>query len=237
VILALVKKEIRQNLFIAVPGMFVVFLAFCHVLTSGGLDSWVLPLRTHDPDPMPLLSSRELAVAAAYCLLGVVLGLVSPLFEAASEKNTWPLLLRLPISRGKILFGKALGGAASYLIAGVPPLVFAVIWVAIPGHYPGPFRIGMAAPAVVDLLLGLVGYSFALALGVRARKETAVGRAGAALGAAGWVFFVVAALPAVGAGMFVYLAVNSFLAAVLIEFAVMLIYYWAAYSFFARREF
>ncbi len=236
-ILALVKKEVRQNLVIIVPGACVVFLAFCHVLTSGGLENWILPLRTRDPDPLPLLSERELAVAAAYCLLGLVLGLFSTLVEAASEKNTWPLLLRLPMSRGKILFGKALGGAAAYLIAGVPPLVFAVIWAAIPGHYPGPFRIGMAAPAVVDLLRGLVLYSAGFLIGIRARKATKFGEAGVQITVSGVVFEAAALVSAGAVALLVCVLSTTFLTAVLMEVAMISLYYWAAYSLFARRDF
>lgn len=169
-LLALVKKEIRQNAVITVVAFFFSILVFENLLISGGGGNWLLSGRTIEPDPTPLLSNREVGVSVFYLLFGLLLGF-SGITEIGSDKSTWPLLLRLPVSRGTILLGKILGGTASYLLVGLPPLLIVVVWVAIPGHYPGPFRIGMAAPLLVDLVIGLMAFALTLGFGVNLKNK------------------------------------------------------------------
>ena len=221
-VLAIVKKEIRQWFAVILVGLCVVSLGYCHVLASHGLPNWIRGFSRYG-GAVPLLSDRQLVVTVLYGVLGFVLAFLPTSSESESGKQTWVLLLRLPMSRGRLLLGKALGGVAMYLIAAVPPLVLAVLWAAIPGHYPSPFRIGMAAPAVADLLTGLVVYFGVLVFGIRWKRG---------LGVSFGALLLIAGV-AVRATFFT----KSFLAVVLIDIGAMALLYWAAYVSFARRDF
>jgi ABC-type transport system involved in multi-copper enzyme maturation permease subunit len=220
---AILKKEIKENLPWAALGLLVVSLAFYAGLGEGGPGFLSLfgSGRGYYPSGLPLLSHSLLPyTTAVYAIFGAALGMLQTIPE--SVRGTYPFLVHRPVRRGRLLLGKALAGAAMYAVAGGVPLLLAVIWVAVPGHYAAPFRVAMAGPVFADFLCGLVFYLAGILTGVRRAKWYGTRLAG----------FGVALIV-----MFLAHSVSKFLAAVAVEIAGAAVLLWAAYAAFLRREF
>lgn len=208
----IIKKEVRENLPWALLGLAVLSLAYIGTLRSQdmGIGEYI-----------PLLRGSLLsATVAIYAIFGAALGLLQTVPEAM--RGTYAALVHLPISRGKILLGKALAGAGLYLAAGGIPLIAAVIWVAIPGHYAAPFVLEMAGAVTANLFCGLTFYCAGLLAGNHQGRWYAT--RGAGLVSALVVLFAIHAVP-------------LFWLAMVIIAAGTLVLYWAAYAQFNRRSF
>ena len=208
----IIKKEVRENLPWALLGLAVLSLAYIGTLRSQdmGIGEYI-----------PLLRGSLLsATVAIYAIFGAALGLLQTVPEAM--RGTYAALVHLPISRGKILLGKALAGAGLYLAAGGIPLIAAVIWVAIPGHYAAPFVLEMAGAITTNLFCGLAFYCAGLLAGNHQGRWYAT--RGAGLVSALVVLFAIHAVP-------------LFWLAMVIIAAGTLVLYWAAYAQFNRRSF
>ena len=208
----IIKKEVRENLPWALLGLAVLSLAYIGTLRSQdmGIGEYI-----------PLLRGSLLsATVAIYAIFGAALGLLQTVPEAM--RGTYAALVHLPLSRGKILLGKALAGAGLYLAAGGIPLIAAVIWVAIPGHYAAPFVLEMAGAVTANLFCGLTFYCAGLLAGNHQGRWYAT--RGAGLVSALVVLFAIHAVP-------------LFWLAMVIIAAGTLVLYWAAYAQFNRRSF
>lgn len=220
---AILKKEIEENLPWAALGLLVVSLAFYAGLADreAGFLSLFGFSRSYYPSELPLLSDSLLPyTTAVYAIFGAALGMLQTIPE--SIRGTYPFLVHRPVRRGRPLVGKALAGAAMYSVAGGVPLLAAVIWVAIPGHYAAPFRIAMAGAVFADFLCGLVFYLAGILTGVRRAKWY-----GTRLAGFGFALIV----------MFLAHGVLQFLAAVAVEIVGAAVLLWAACAAFLRREF
>ena len=208
----IIKKEVRENLPWASLGLAAVSLAYMGTIRN---------VRSPSTDDIPLLQDSLLSTTVTiYVLFGAALGLLQTVPEAM--RGTYAALVHLPISRGKILLGKALAGAGLYLAAGGIPLIAAVIWVAIPGHYASPFVLEMAGAVTANLFCGLTFYCAGLLAGNHQGRWYATRGAG-----------LVSALVVLGA----IHAVPLFWLAMVIIAAGTLVLYWAAYAQFNRRTF
>ena len=220
---SILKKEIEENLPWAALGLLVVSLAFYAWLAyrETGFLSLFGSSRSYYPSDLPLLSQSLLSyTTAVYAIFGAALGMLQTIPE--SIRGTYPFLVQRPVRRGRVLLGKVLAGAAMYSVAGGVPLLVAVIWVAIPGHYASPFRIAMAGAVFADFLCGLVFYMAGVLTGVRRARWY-----GTRLAGLGFALIV----------MFLAHGMSKFLAAVAIEIAGAAVLLWAAYAAFLRREF
>ncbi|MHC4505296.1 MAG: hypothetical protein ACYTFI_18490 [Planctomycetota bacterium] len=220
---AILKKEIKENLPWAILGLLVVSLAFYAGLARGGPGFLSLLgfSGSYYSSELPLLSGGLLPyTTAVYAIFGAALGMLQTVPE--SGRGTYPFLVHRPVRRGRMLLGKALAGGAMYAVAGGVPLLVAVIWVAIPGHYAAPFRIAMAGAVFADFLCGLVFYLAGILTGVRRARWY-----GTRLAGFGFALIV----------MFLAHGVPPFLAAVAVEIAGAAVLLWAAYAAFLRREF
>lgn len=223
--LAIIRKEVRENLAWGLLGLGIVSLALYSGLSGEGFPKLVGLIGTsgrygYDRSPLPLLSEALLTYTTVlYAILGGALGLLQTVPE--SRRGTWTTLFHLPVARGRLLLGKVAAGAAMYSVAGGVPLLVGVIWVAMPGHYAAPFRIAMAGAVFADFLCGLVFYLAGILTGVRRARWY-----GTRL--AGFVFALVIMVFVQGSG--------SFVVAVLSEIAGGLILLWACYAVLQRRD-
>lgn len=220
--LAILKKELRENLLWAALGLLGVSLALGSGLPgSRGTWSTFIGDTCYSGYELPLLADRLLSyTTAVYAIFGAALGLLHTVPE--SLRGTYPVLLHRPVRRGRLLLAKILGGATLYAVAGGVPLLVAVIWVATPGHYAAPFRIAMAGAVFADFLCGLVFYLAGILTGVWRARWYGTGLASLALA------LIV---------MFLAHTVSQFVAAIAIEIVGAAVLLWAAYGAFLRREF
>ena len=88
--------------------------------------------------------------------IGMGLGFLQFFFEARDDRRA--LVVHRPLSQSGIFLGKVISGVGLYLLAVGIPFAWTVIWIAIPGHLPSPFRWAMVLPWLANILSGLVFY-------------------------------------------------------------------------------
>lgn len=151
----MIWKELRENLKWAALGFLVLSLAEIFALVQGQQSSG-----SSETD-LTLCGSAFLMVSSLGCsAVGVALGALQILPEL--RRDRWAVLLHRPISRGRILLDKIVGGLLLYFLATAAPLLISIIYVALPGRFAAPFLPGMAWPAISDLFLGMSFYLGAL---------------------------------------------------------------------------
>jgi len=149
---ALIQKELRENLKLALPG----FLIFAVVLLRLFQNS----------ETQPLLSVAVLRPTEFFCFaIGVGLGW----FQIHNERHRdlWAFLVHRPLTRTQIFAAKVTAGFGLYAMAAGLPLFALVVASRRAGKFASPFEWEMALPVTADFLLGVVWYFAGLLTGLR----------------------------------------------------------------------
>ena len=168
---SLIKKEMREHLFVAAGGL-LASLALVAVFMRA--PEQLRPLQ-YIPYPLPVgLATNQFAGwhTALCCILGLVLGALMTWKESA--KKTWHFLIHRPVEKRRILQAKLLAGTLLYLSALAVPYAFLAVWSAVPGHFPAPFTIDYLFPGLESLVRGLGIFYAAFLCGVYEAKWTRV---------------------------------------------------------------
>jgi ABC-type transport system involved in multi-copper enzyme maturation permease subunit len=168
---ALLQKELRENLGLAVLGLAifsVLLLVSC--LTYSELMSEFVSGRSSGGGGfdrfLPLGSGLFLTETGFFCaLFGAVLGWVQVNNER--HPDLWAFLVHRPITRTGLFLGKALAGLSLYGLAAGVPLVCYIAWTWLPGHVAAPFDPAMLQPVIALFLNGVVGYFAGMLTGLR----------------------------------------------------------------------
>jgi hypothetical protein len=96
-------------------------------------------------------------------VVGLVIGLMQMLPEM--RRGRWQFVTHRPVSRAALLLGKILVGIALYFLAAGVPVAIIAVWVAIPGHVPGPFAWNMLDQPLQYLYGGFAWYAAGLLVG------------------------------------------------------------------------
>jgi hypothetical protein len=148
---ALIYKELRENLKLAVPVFLLLTVIGWFVAWDGGGN---------------LLGANTLGILSLICAgYGATLGWLQIHHE--KPRDLWAFLVHRPITRTEIFFAKIIVGLLLYFLAVTLPLLGYLIWISIPGHLGAPFEWGMALPAAGCVLLGLLWYFAAMLTSLR----------------------------------------------------------------------
>lgn len=170
-ILALVKKELRETRAFAAPAL-VLHLVYLVTLTAGNRGYLLASLLDHlpgasrTPAEVPFVTDGFEAVLTVICgALAIALGFRQSAWEPS--QGTAPYLLHLPLARRTIFLTKLTTGIGLLLACTLAPILAYATWAATPGTHPGPFEWSMTGPAFrLWLILPLV-YLGAFASGIR----------------------------------------------------------------------
>jgi len=184
--IALLWKELRENLKWAVLAMLALGVAEFAALLSGANDGG-----NYYQQGITLCRESFLIVTMfGSAAVGLLLGLVQILPEL--KRDRWAALLHRPVPRGRLFLGKAVAGVILYGVAAVLPFLACLWYTAAPGHFATPFVPGLALAGLADTCAGLVYYFAALLVALQ--RGGAIGlRALPLLAAAHLTFFVVGA--------------------------------------------
>jgi ABC-type transport system involved in multi-copper enzyme maturation permease subunit len=161
---ALIQKDLRENLKVALIGLLIFSL-----LLLAGYQSSIAALKNlisgvgyasgQNNALQPLLAVNLLVEMAFFCaLFGAALGWLQTRNEA--HRDLWAFLIHRPVTRSKIFGGKAIAGLCLYSFgAGLPLAVFVAV-ARMPGHVAAPFEWAMVLPSLSIFLTG-IGYYFA----------------------------------------------------------------------------
>jgi ABC-type transport system involved in multi-copper enzyme maturation permease subunit len=216
---AIFKKELRENVALAVPGLLILSLMLLQtahnhsaLMRRMGYQYAYWPME----NMQPLLDSGFLSQTAFFCgIFGAVLGWLQIFRERHRDLRAF--LLHRPATRNSIFLGKIAAGALLYLLTTALPLICFVAWVAAPARVAAPFEWRMALPVLSHLLAGMVLYFGGMLTGLRQARW--YGSRGIGLAAA-----IVAAFLCVIAGEF-----WEALLAVLVIGALLAICAWGAF--------
>jgi len=164
----LIKKELRENLPLALIGLllFLLLLAHGYHQSRTMLDYLLLNISAQPSSLQPLLSNLLLKEAVLFCgLFGAVLGWMQTRNEA--HRDLWAYLVHRPVTRHDIFLGKTIAGLVLYGVSAGLPLAGLVVVVWLPGHVAAPFEWPMALPLLEIFLAGLAGYFAGVLTGLR----------------------------------------------------------------------
>ena len=154
-------KELRENYRWALLALLGLGLAQWYALHQGE-ENYSLGYNWTGKglllDSPPLLAVTTFGCAA----VGLLLGFVQILPEL--RRDRWASLLHRPVSRGAVFRGKVAGGLLLYALAAVPPFLFSVWLVAMPGHFGAPFVPALVLAGTADTCAGFTFYFAALAM-------------------------------------------------------------------------
>jgi len=151
---ALIVKELRENLQWAMLACGIAF----GMLSIGIYKEFQYGQSIASP---LFLYIYEFLCPAA----GLIIGLMQMLPEM--RRGRWQFVTHRPVSRSALLFVKILVGAALYFLAVGMPVAIISIWVATPGHVPGPFAWTMLDEPLRYFYDGLAWYLAGLLVGCR----------------------------------------------------------------------
>jgi hypothetical protein len=149
---ALIYKELRENLKLALPGLLVFAVVLMRLFQNS--------------ETQPLLSVAVLRPTEFFCFaIGVGLGW----FQIHNERHRdlWAFLVHRPLTQTQIFAAKVIAGLSLYAVAAGLPLFALVVASRRPGAFASPFEWEMALPVAVDFLNGLVWYFAGLLTGLR----------------------------------------------------------------------
>jgi len=159
---ALIQKDLRENLKVALIGLLIFSLLLLQTYQSSisQLTRLLGGYMSGEADSLqPLLSKSLLAEAAFFCaIFGTALGWFQTRNEA--HRDLWAFLIHRPVTRAEIFLGKTIAGLGLYAFGAGLPLAVLVAVVRTPGHIAAPFEWAMVLPAASIFLTG-VGYYFA----------------------------------------------------------------------------
>jgi hypothetical protein len=151
---AIVVKELRENLQWAMLACVIAMgiLSFYIYSALGAGES--------------IAGHQFLRIYGFICpAAGLVIGLMQMLPEM--RRGRWQFVTHRPVSRPALLLGKILVGIALYFLAVGMPMALISVWVATPGHVPGPFAWNMLYQPLSDLYSGFAWYAAGLLVGCR----------------------------------------------------------------------
>ena len=166
---ALIQKELRENLKLAVLGLAIFALMlvleyrdFLHAMKDMMLGNTNLRGDLLQPLIAPLF---YMATGYFCAIFGAVLGW----FQIHNERHRdlWAFLIHRPITRTGIFLGKIIGGLVLYALVAGLPLVCFIGWALAPGHVAAPFEWVMLWPVAVFFLWGIVFYFAGMLTGLR----------------------------------------------------------------------
>jgi hypothetical protein len=155
---ALVRKEFRENVKLAVLGLVIYTLMLFQQYRS----DVVSPRATGQP----LVSGAFLMSTAWFCgIFGAVLGWLQ--IHNERRPDLWAFLIHRPVTRTTIFLGKVIAGLGLYaVVAGLPLLGF-IVWARLPGRVAAPFEPAMLLPVTAYFLAGTVSYFAGMLTGLR----------------------------------------------------------------------
>ncbi|MGB8370236.1 MAG: ABC transporter permease [Limisphaerales bacterium] len=168
---ALIEKELRENLKLAVLGLvvFTVLAVGSYRYYIGMMEETALGLSSaanYSYRLQPVTSSLFLVEAGWLCaLFGMVLGWVQ--IHNEKPRDLWAFLVHRPATRTEIFFGKIIAGLMIYLAAAGLPLACFVAWAAAPGNVAAPFQWSMVLPLATYFFGGVVYYFAGMLTGLR----------------------------------------------------------------------
>ncbi len=195
---ALIKKELRENLKLAVLGVAVfIFLllqtyrnygAMLRPLVAGGTE-------VHGAYLQPLANEEILWYVGGFCaVFGLLLGWLQGYYERRND--LWSFLAHRPLTRSQLFLGKIIAGLGLYvLVAGLPLLGFTA-WAVTPGDVAAPFEWSMLLPIIALFLGGPVYYLAGMLAGLRQARW--YGSRGLGVGAAVLASLALVSLPSFG---------------------------------------
>jgi ABC-type transport system involved in multi-copper enzyme maturation permease subunit len=169
-VLALVRKELRELRAFAIAALVLYFIYVCNLTGKGSpvLASLMdfAPWTETTPPEIPFVQGEFQSILF---FIGAALALALGFRQSAWEpsQGTALYLLHLPLSRRAILSTKLATGIGLLLLCTLMPILAYAAWAATPGTHPGPFEWTMTGPAFqVWLILPLL-YLGAFASGLR----------------------------------------------------------------------
>lgn len=176
---ALAFKELRECLGVSAIALAVAFyLVARHTgwdanLVSALLEQVVqlsgLQLYRASPDESPFVNAGLPGqLGLVFGLYAIALGFRQTVGE--SLHGAWPLLLRLPISRQRMLHVKLCSGLAVYLACAAVPILLYSLWAATPGTHASPFYWSMTVPTWIAWLSMSCLYLAAFLSGLRTAR-------------------------------------------------------------------
>ena len=182
---ALVQKEFRENVKLAVLGLVIYML----LLVQQYRDYVSSPTSMVQP-----LGHGELQVITGmFCaIFGAVLGWLQ--IHNERRPDLWAFLMHRPMTHTGVFLSKTLAGLGLYaLVVGLPLLGF-IVWARWPGHVAAPFELTMLRPLAAYVLTGVVFYFAGMLTGLRQARWYASRALG--LGVPIAVYFLVQTSPA-----------------------------------------
>ncbi len=169
-ILAIVKKELRETRVFAVLAL-VVYLIYLSNLTG----HWGRPLSSifarlpgmiDEPPDVPFVGGPFVTILAC---IGAALAITLGFRQSAWEPShgTAQYLLHLPLSRRTIFLTKLATGIGLLLGCTLLPILIYAIWAAMPATHAGPFEWSMTWSAFLVWLHMPLAYLGAFASGIR----------------------------------------------------------------------
>jgi ABC-type transport system involved in multi-copper enzyme maturation permease subunit len=169
-ILAIVKKELRETRVFAAVALGVYFL-YLSKLTGhwGRLQSWIfalVPGMNAEPPDVPFVEGPFVVILF---FIGAALAITLGFRQSAWEpsQGTAQYLLHLPLSRRTIFVTKLTTGISLLLGCTLLPILIYAIWAAVPATHAGPFEWSMTWTAFEVWLLMPLAYLGAFASGIR----------------------------------------------------------------------
>jgi hypothetical protein len=166
---ALIQKDLRENLKIALIGLLIFSLLLLQAYQS--CFSTLTQLLVGNSagqisDLQPLLAVSLLTEAAFFCaIFGAGLGWLQTRNEA--HRDLWAFLIHRPVTRTDIFLSKTIAGLCLYIFAAGLPLAILIAVVRTPGHVAAPFEWAMVLPSVSIFLTGVAFYFAGLLTGLR----------------------------------------------------------------------
>ena len=166
---ALIQKELRENLKLAVLGLvvFTVLVVGHYRYYAGMMEDTALGFRSAGTFQLqPVASPFFLAMAGLLCaLFGAVLGWMQIYNE--KHRDLWAFLVHRPVTRTEIFYSKIIAGLVVYLVAAGLPLAGFAVWTVVPGNVAAPFEWRMLLPLATCFFGGVFYYFAGMLTGLR----------------------------------------------------------------------
>jgi hypothetical protein len=166
---ALIQKELRENLKLAVLGLVVVTLMLLQMYRNYG--ALLKPLAAGGTEPhgaylQPLANGEILVYIGGFCsIFALLLGWLQSFNER--HHDLWSFLAHRPLTRTQLFLGKMIAGLTLYFIVAGIPLACFIGWAITPGHVAAPFEWPMLLPLAALFLAGPLYYFAGILTGLR----------------------------------------------------------------------
>jgi len=169
-VLAIVRKELRETWLFAALALGLYFIYVCKqtgkwnsLLTQ--LVGWAPGMNVEVPDVPFVQGDFTIMLFFIGAALAIALGFRQSAWEPS--QGTAQYLLHLPLTRRGIFLTKLCTGTGVLLACTLLPILIYATWAAMPGTHAGPFEWSMTVPAFQLWLLMPLVYLGAFASGIR----------------------------------------------------------------------